>query len=171
MPMCSPLNTESSEVFLFSLKKLFPKIIKPLSVLQSYPEYLCNPTYYIQSNSYLHIGIYSKLYNKRACSRTIFRNFCNPARTFSACSFIDFMKSLLPARLLQPAQFVISQALYSKNIIKEHARLLFSDYFSSLLVYYSLLVYWISEKIHPCSLIRPARLLQSLEKALDCSCF
>ena len=54
----------------------------------------------ISEHQFKKIYTYSDLSNKRACSLTNFRNFCNPARTFSACSFIVFIKSFIPARLL-----------------------------------------------------------------------
>ena len=45
------------------------------------------------------VSKYSELLNKRACSFTIFKFFYNPARTFLACSVIEFMKLFIPACL------------------------------------------------------------------------
>ena len=69
-----------------------------------------------------YISKYSAVANKRD-SLTIFRKIFHPARTFLACSLNESPPKIHPARLLETAHLVISSDLYSKIMLKEHARL------------------------------------------------
>ena len=76
-----------------------------------------------KSRSFKYHLSYSAVPNIRPCSLTIFTIIFHPARTFLACSLNECLQKIHPARLLQTAHSVISCILYSKLVLKDHARL------------------------------------------------